>query len=47
MLFSGISIGELNYDQDNDQVDVKLFSDPNQIYLVNVVIEEQTDAEAM
>ena len=47
VLFSGISIGELNYDQDNDQVDVKLFSDPNQIYLVNVVIEEQTDAEAM
>ncbi len=47
VLFSGISIGELNYDQDNDQVEVKLFSDPNQIYFVNVVIEKQTDSEAM
>ena len=47
VLFSGISIGEYNYDQVRKRAEVILLSDPNQLYLVNVVLEEQTDTEAM
>ena len=45
VLFSGISIGQAV--NEGDRVKVKLFSDPNQILLVNVVIEKATDLEAM
>ncbi len=45
ILFSGISIGKI-FSQDK-RPEVKLFSDPNQIYLVNVILEESTDMEAM
>ena len=47
VLFSGISIGEVIEDQIEKRIEVKLFSDPNQIFLVNVVLEKSTDLEAM
>ena len=47
VLFSGISIGEVIEDQIEKRVEVKLFSDPDQIFLVNVVLEKSTDSEAM
>ena len=45
ILLSGISIGKVVSQDLRPQV--KLFSDPNQIYLVNVILEESTDSEAM
>ena len=45
ILFSGISIGRLVFE--DDRVKVKLFTDPNQIFLVNVVLDKATDLEAM
>ncbi len=47
VLFSGISIGETIEDQIEKRIEVKLFSDPDQIFLVNVVLEKSTDSEAM
>jgi len=47
VLFSGISIGEVIEDQIENRVEVRLFSDPDQIFLVNVVLEKSTDLEAM
>ena len=47
MQFSGISIGEVIEDQIENRVEVRLFSDPDQIFLVNVVLEKSTDLEAM
>ena len=47
VLFSGISIGEVNKDNKEERIEVKLFSDPDQIFLVNVVLEKSTDSEAM
>ena len=45
VLFSGISIGKAVFE--NNRVKVKLFTDPNQIFLVNVVLDKATDLEAM
>ena len=45
VLFSGISIGRVVFK--DDRIKVKLFSDPNQIFLVNVVLDKATDSEAM
>jgi len=45
VLFSGISIGRLVFE--DGRVKVKLFTDPNQIFLVNVVLDKATDLEAM
>tara|TARA_Y100001970_G_scaffold132646_1_gene163727 strand:- start:6556 stop:7410 length:855 start_codon:yes stop_codon:yes gene_type:complete len=45
VLFSGISIGKVF--QGDDRPEVQLFADPNQIYLINVVIEKSSDLEAM
>jgi len=47
VLFSGISVGETIKNQTNERIEVKLFSDPNQIFFVNVVLEKSTDSEAM
>jgi len=45
VLFSGISIGKAVLE--NNRVTVKLFTDPNQIFFVNVVLDKATDLEAM
>ena len=45
VLFSGISIGKVVLE--NDRITVKLFTDPNQIFFVNVVLDKATDLEAM
>tara|TARA_B100000579_G_scaffold309244_1_gene258896 strand:- start:252 stop:1112 length:861 start_codon:yes stop_codon:yes gene_type:complete len=47
VLISGIPIGELFEDQIDNKIEVKLFSEPDQIFLVNVLLGESTDAEAM
>jgi len=47
VLFSGISIGKVVEDQIEKRIEVKLFSDPDQVFLVNVVLEKSTDSEAM
>ena len=45
VLFSGISIGKAVIE--DNRAKVKLFTDPNQIFLVNVVLDNATDLEAM
>jgi len=45
VLFSGISIGKVILE--NDRVAVKLFTDPSQIFFVNVVLDKATDLESM
>ena len=45
VLLSGISIGKLI--KKDDRIEVKLFADPNQIFLVNIILEESLDTEAM
>ena len=45
VLFSGISIGKAVIE--DNRAKVKLFTDPNQIFLVNVVLDKATDLEAM
>jgi len=47
VLFSGIPVGEVIEDQIEKRVEVRLFSDPDQIFLINVVLEKSTDSEAM
>tara|TARA_B100000029_G_scaffold515077_1_gene620473 strand:+ start:1143 stop:2003 length:861 start_codon:yes stop_codon:yes gene_type:complete len=47
VLSAGISVGELLSDQIENRIEVKLFSDPDQIFLVNVILEQSTDSEAM
>ena len=42
---TGISIGKAQ--MEDSRIKVKLFTDPTQIFLVNVVLEQVTDAEAM
>ena len=44
VLFSGISIGRAV--SEDGSIRVKLFTDPNQIFLVNVVLEKASDLEA-
>ena len=46
-MISGIPIGQVFEDQVEKRIEVKLFSDPDQIFLVNVLLDESTDAEAM
>ena len=46
ILVSGISIGKVEIDE-NGRILVKLFTDPTQIFLVNVILEQATDIEAM
>ena len=45
VLLPGISIGKALMEE--GRIKVKLFTDPTQIFLVNVVLEQQTDLEAM
>ena len=45
VLVPGISIGKAQ--MEDSRIKVKLFTDPTQIFLVNVVLEQVTDAEAM
>jgi len=45
VLVPGISIGKAL--MEDGRAKVKLFTDPTQIFLVNVVLEQQTDLEAM
>ena len=45
VLVPGISIGRAL--MEDGRAKVKLFTDPTQIFLVNVVLEQQTDLEAM
>ena len=45
VLFTGIPIG--NIVDGKQKPVVKLFTDPNQIFLVNIVLEQDTDLEAM
>ncbi len=45
VLFSGISIGEAV--SEDGRIRVKLFTDPTQIFLINVVLEKASDLEAM
>ena len=45
VLVPGISIGQAL--MEDGRVKVKLFTDPTQIFLVNVVLEKKTDLEAM
>jgi len=44
VLFSGISIGRAV--SEDGSIRVKLFTDPNQIFLVNIVLEKASDLEA-
>ena len=50
VLFPGISIGKIirdEYDEnDEDRIRVKLFSDPTQLFYVNVVLDKSNDEEA-
>ena len=46
VLYAGISIGEIS-DQIENRIEVKLFSDPDQVFLVTAILEKITDAEAM
>ena len=45
VLVPGISIGKVL--MEDGRVKVKLFTDPTQIFLINVVLEKKTDLEAM
>ena len=45
IFFEGIPIG--NAISENNKIKVKLFSDPNQISFVNVILDQSSDAEAM
>ena len=45
VLLTGISIGEAF--AEDGRIKVKLFTDPNQIFLVNVILDQETDLEAM
>ena len=45
IFFEGIPIG--NVISENNKIKVKLFSDPNQISFVNVVLDKSSDLEAM
>ena len=45
VLLPGISIGKALLE--DGRAKVKLFTDPTQIFLVNVVLEKATDVEAM
>ena len=47
VLLSGISIGEVIDNQEKQRIEVRLFTDPDQIFLVNVVLGKSTDTEAM
>lgn len=47
VLFSGIPVGEALENEKEKRIEVKLFSDPDQVFLVNVVLEKSTDLEAM
>ena len=48
VLYAGISIGKAMSEEDlDDRIDVELYSDPNQIFYVNVVLQKATDLEAM
>ena len=50
VLFPGISIGKIIRDEDDEsdegRIRVRLFSDPNQILYVNVVLDKSNDEEA-
>ena len=50
VLFPGISIGKIIKDEDDEsdegRISVKLFSDPNQVLYVNVVLDKSNDAGA-
>ena len=45
VLFSGIPVGKI--ENDDGRSKVKLFTDPNQIFLVNVILDKASDTEAM
>ena len=45
VFFEGIPVGNVIFE--NNKIKVKLFSDPNQVSYVNVVLDKSSDAEAM
>ena len=45
IFFEGIPIGNVIFE--DNKIKVKLFSDPNQVSFVNVVLDKSSDAEAM
>ena len=45
IFFEGIPVGNVIFE--DNKIKVKLFSDPNQISFVNVVLDKSSDAEAM
>ena len=45
IFFEGIPVG--NAISENNKIKVKLFSDPNQVSFVNVVLDKSSDLEAM
>ncbi len=47
VLFSGIPVGKINNNQETNRLEVVLFSDPEQIFFLNVVLEKSSDLEAM
>ena len=45
IFFEGIPVGNVIFE--DNKIKVKLFSDPNQISFVNVILDQSSDAEAM
>ncbi len=43
--FEGIPVGNVIFE--DNKIKVKLFSDPNQLSFVNVILDKSSDAEAM
>jgi len=47
ILFSGIPVGEVFEGKKNNRIEAKLFADPDQISLINVILGKSSDLEAM
>ena len=45
IFFEGIPVGNVIFE--DNKIKVKLFSDPNQVFFVNVILDKFSDAEAM
>ena len=47
IFLTGISVGKVIEEKEDNSIEVQLFSDPNQILLVNVVLGKSSDTEEM